>query len=94
MQREKTTLHQKFLEFFSRDELEDIVKNSAVVSDNCIIIQTQENFFELSIDIGKKLDIYCNNNSNAIERKLSKDEFLKLYKVSPLMEMHYINIDE
>ena len=91
---EKIDLHQRFSDVFANEELEDIIKAAMVVTEKCIIISTEDNFFELSADIGDKLDIYCDSNKNDTQVQLTKDEFIKLYKSSPLMEMQHINIDD
>lgn len=94
MSNEKIELHQRFLDTFTIDELNDIIDNATVVTQNCIVISTEDNFFELSADIGDTLDIYCDSNKNDTGRQLTKDEFMKLYKNSPLMKMQHINVDE
>jgi len=75
----------KFLNVFSKEELKDIMDNATSISADCIVIVTENNFFELSADIGDELDIYCDEHNNSSARKLSKDEFMKLYKSSPLI---------
>jgi hypothetical protein len=91
---EKIIFNQKFLEVFSEDELNDIINNATVITKNCIIISTEDHFFELSADRGDTLDIYCDSNINDTNKQLTKDEFMKLYKKSPLVEMQHINVDE
>ncbi len=86
--------HQRFLDIFTIAELNDIVDNAMVVTQNRIIISTKDNFFELSADMGDSLDIYCNDNKNNTGSQLTKEEFMKLFKSSPLMEMPHINIGE
>jgi len=83
-----------FLTKFTDEELSDIVEDAMVIAKNCIIINTTNNFFELSVDSENKLDIYCNSNENDTEQQLTKDEFMKLYKDSPLKELHHIKVDE
>ena len=61
---------------------------------NHIIISTKDNFFELSADMDDSLDIYCNDNKYNTGSQLTKEEFMKFYKNTPLMEMPHINIDE
>jgi len=91
---DKIQFHKRFLDIFTDKELNVIVNNATVVTENCIMINTTNNFFELSADIGGKLYIYCNSNENDTEQQLTKDEFMKLYKSSPLLEMKHINIDD
>ncbi len=91
---DKIQFHKRFLDIFTDKELNDIVNNATVVTENCIMINTINNFFELSADIGDKLYIYCNSNENVTEQQLTKDEFMKFYKSSPLLEMKHINIDD
>jgi len=94
MLEEKIDLHQRFLDVFTDEELEDIIENAMVITENCIMINTKDYFFELSSDIRDKLDIFCYNSINSSEGKLTKIEFIKLYKSSLLMEMQHINIDD
>jgi len=94
MPNDKIEFHQRFLDNFTIDELNDIVDNAMVVTQNCIIISTEDNFFELSADIGDTLDIYCDSNKDDTDKKLTKDEFMKLYKNTTLMKMQHINVDE
>ncbi len=94
MQDNKIKLHQRFLEIFTEEELKDIIEHSMIVTEKYIIIQTEDNFFELSVNADGKLDIYCDANKNDTQIYLTKDEFMKLYKSSPLMEMQHINVDD
>ena len=94
MSNKNIEFHQRFLDTFTIDELKDIVDNATVVTENSIIISTEDNFFELSADIGDSLDIYCDSNKNDTNMQLTKDEFMQLYKKSPLIKMQHISIDE
>ena len=84
----------KFLNVFSKDELKDIMDNATSISADCIVIATENNFFELSADMGDELDIYCDEHNNSSARKLLKDEFMMLYKSSPLMGTLKLSINE
>lgn len=84
----------KFLNVFSKEELKDIMDNATSISADCIVIATENNFFELSADMGVELDIYCDEHNNSSARKISKNEFMKLYKSSPLMGTVKISINE
>ena len=86
--------HQKFLDAFTLEELEDISNHATAIGPDCIVVTTEENFFELSADIGEELDIYCNNNTTYEGRKLTKVEFMELYKSSPTQELNVMAIDE
>ena len=44
--------------FFTKDELAMILENADVITDNSIILNTKEFFFEINI-IDDKLSIYC-----------------------------------
>lgn len=90
----KINFHPNFLELFSKDELEDIVENAISVSKDCIVIITKDYFFELSADVGESLNIYCDDNTCNKDQKLTKDEFMKLYKKSILLKCQDVNIDE
>jgi len=94
MSNERIEFHQNFLDTFTIDELNAIVDDATVVTQNCIVISTEDNFFELSATNGNHLDIYCDNNKYDANRQLTKDEFMKLYKNSPMMKIHNININE
>ena len=94
MLKQDTKTHSKFLKVFNRDELNDIIDNATVVTESCIIISTEDNFFELSAYLDGNLDVYCNDNKDGTSKQLTKDEFMKLYKNSPSMELEHIIIDE
>lgn len=83
----------KLLKVFSEDECNAIVDSATVVTETCIIISTEDNFFELSGGEGNRVNIYCNSSKNNIDNQITKDAFLKLFKNSPLMEMQHINVD-
>lgn len=89
----KIEFHQRFLDTFTIDELNDIVDNAMVVTQNSIIISTEDNFFELSPGSGDSLDIYCDSNKNDTNKQLTKDEFMTLYKGSESVEIPHINVD-
>ncbi len=80
-----------FLNFFTTEEMVEIVENSIVISDYTIIIMTNKYFFELSV--GNKLDIYCREDEGGNEKQLQKDEFLHLLKNNSSIEVQHINID-
>lgn len=90
----KIVVNSKFLKVFSEDELEDIMDNATSISADCIVIATENNYFELSADVGDELDIYCDEHNNSSARKLLKDEFMKLYKNSPLMDTVKLSLNE
>jgi molecular chaperone DnaK (HSP70) len=94
MSNEKIEFHQRFLDTFTIDELNDIIENAMVVTKNSIIISTEDNFFELSANESDTLDIYCDSNKDDTNKQLTKDEFMKLYKDSSLIEMQHINVDD
>lgn len=83
--------NKNFLNFFTQKEMEDIVDTSTVVSDNTIVVDTKDYFFELSV--GKEsLEIFCYQDSE--EKYIDKDEFMKLYKSSLSIEIQHICVDE
>jgi len=94
MPNKNSKLHQIFSDTFTLDELNDICDNATVVTQITIMLSTKDNFFELSADGSDKLNIYCNNNHDSTEKQLTKDEFMKLYKESSLVDIHIINVDE
>lgn len=94
MKNEQMKFHQNFEGIFTNEELEDIVENATVVTENSIVLSTEDNFFELSLGIGDSVDIYCDSNNDDTNKQLTKDEFMKLYKNSPSMQMKHIIIDE
>ena len=94
MKNNQIVFHPYFLDVFTVKELEDIIKYATVVTKKCIVIATEDYFFELSADIGNKLDIYCDRNKNGTQQKVTKDEFIKLYKISPLLKVEHIHLDE
>lgn len=94
MLKEKINIHQRFIDVFTDEELEDIVENAVVVTNNCIVINTKDYFFELNIDYKEEVDIFCYNSVESSENNLSKLEFMKLYNSNNKEDMDIINIDE
>jgi len=84
----------KFLDSFTKEEMKDIVDNATVVIENCIMINTKDYFFELSIDNNEEVDIFCYSSVDSSENKLSKLEFIKFYKSNQIEEIDIINIEE
>jgi len=76
--------------FFTKDELAMILENADVITDNSIILNTKEFFFEINI-IDDKLSIYCYFNKE--ELYISKDKFFKLYNENDIENLEIINID-
>lgn len=79
----KIQLNSKFIKLFDKAQLKDIVKHASLLSQDCIVIATNTYFFELSADRGNEIEIYCDEYSNITGRKLSKDNFMCMYKCSP-----------
>ena len=77
-------------QFFTKDELAMILENADVVTDNSIILNTKEYFFEINI-INNKLSIYCYSSKE--ELYISKDKFFKLYHENDIKDLEIINID-
>lgn len=50
--KERIVFNDKFLKVFTEDELQDIVDSAVSFSTDCIVISTDDNFFELSADRG------------------------------------------
>ncbi|UFH58482.1 hypothetical protein [Sulfurovum mangrovi] len=94
MEENKIILNSKFLKVFSEDELKDIIDNATSISADCIVIAIENNYFELSADVDDELDIHCDEHNNSSARKLSKDEFMRLYKSSPLMGTVKLSLNE
>jgi hypothetical protein len=90
----KIDFHQRFLDAFTTKQLEDIVNYATFVGKNCIVIVTEDYFFELSADIGDRLDIYCESNKDNKSIPLTKEEFLELYRSSPIAKVEHMCIDE
>ena len=93
MSNEEIEFHQMFLDTFTKEEFKDIIRNAMVTTENVIIISTEKNFFELSANMGSELNIYCDSNNDDTKMQLTKDEFMKLYKDSPLIDMQHISAD-
>ena len=91
---EPIELHQRFNDTFTFDELKEILDRASVISDYSILISTKKYFFELSADIGNSLDIFCYDNENHSEKKLTKEEFIKLYQISLVQTMDCIILDD
>jgi len=90
---ESDKFYQSLLDNFTKEELQNIINDASVIAENCIIISTQDIFFELSL-CKSNLDIYCFNNEDNTEGALTKIEFMKLYKNNKIEEMHFIFLDE
>jgi len=88
------TLNPKFYQVFSQEELDTISQNATALSHDVIVIATDEYFFELSADVGEELEIYCDNYSDNTARTLNKEEFLKLYQSSPLLDVVDVEMEE
>ncbi|MDQ7060406.1 MAG: hypothetical protein Q9M43_04500 [Sulfurimonas sp.] len=84
----------KFLKLFNEIELRDIVKSASAYGNDCLVVTTEDYFFELSADIGNEVEIYCENNTSFEANKLSKEEFLHLYKTSPLSKLSCLSVKE
>ena len=82
------------MDLFSADELEDIIANAISFSADCIVIATNTHFFELSADMGQKLNIYCDEHNSNTAKKLTKDEFIKLYNSGTLMNSEQVTMNE
>jgi hypothetical protein len=76
--------------FFTNAEMMMILENADVVTDDTIILNTKEHFFELNVT-DDKLSIYCCSNKD--ESYISKDEFLKLYNENDIENIKIISID-
>ena len=85
------TSNKKFLNFFTNEEMIEIENNAMVISDNCIIITTKKYFFELSV--GESLEIFCMNEIDNSEDTITKDNFIKLFKKSIVVDMPIIEVD-
>lgn len=83
--------NKKFLDFFTQKEMENIVDASTAISDNSIIVDTQNYFFELSVN-NKNIEIFCYTNEGK-EKYIDKDEFMQLYKNSTMQKIQHICID-
>lgn len=83
--------NKKFLNFFTKKEINEIVDASIAISDNTIIVDTEYYFFELSVG-PESLEIFCYTESE--EKYIDKYEFMKLYKNSSYHEMQHICIAE
>jgi len=87
-------LNPKFHNTFSSKELETLINDATASSYDTIVIATEDYFFELSSDRGEELEIYCDEHSNSSNRILSKEEFLKLYPSSKMLEVVNLEMDE
>jgi len=91
----KELFHPKFFEVFNEDELKEIYEKACCGGYECYVIFNEKYFFELSADIGEKLDIYCDECENYENGEiLDRDEFLKRLRAYPPREVKCITIDE
>jgi hypothetical protein len=88
-----TNFNQKFLDIFTKKEFNEIVANTSLLAEDCIILLTEAYFFELSADIGETLKIYCIDNETDVGKLLTKEQFLTLYKKSKPVEPLRMVID-
>jgi|GEM_PF-2029080 len=87
-------LDPKFHDIFSDDELLEILHKAMAYSEKVIIITTEQNFFELSADLGDSLEIYADFHGNLDSgRVLDKETFLYLLRSSPPMEAQTFTVD-
>jgi len=94
MKNNKQKLNKIFYNNFTSNELEEILKIAYGVSEDRIYIIFEDYTFNLYIKDGK-LNIYCDDNDNISNSKIiSKDEFIKLYKPSLLVEIVEFEINE
>jgi len=95
MQEIITQLDAKFLEFFTQKELEEILEAASVYSKECIVIFTQKYFFELSADMGSKLELYYDHNyKNGVGGLLTKEEFLSLLRSDTIQKACIVSVKE
>jgi len=78
----KPKFNQKFYDTFTKDELDIVLSYSFLVGYDCIVINTELYFFELSADVKDILDIYYDCTKSDANGILTKDEFLKLLQSS------------
>ncbi|MEA3552937.1 MAG: hypothetical protein U9R39_00895 [Campylobacterota bacterium] len=90
MDNKEQIFNKKFLNFFTQKEMEDIVGDSTAISDNSIVVDTKNYFFELSVS-DKNIEIFCYADEK--ERYIDKDEFMTLYKSSTTQNMKHICIE-
>jgi len=90
----KIKLKQKFYDTFTKNELNTIFHLSFLIGDDCIVINTKQYFFELSINKADKLIIYYSSNDNLSDDGiLTKEKFLELLQTSSKEKIKYLQID-
>lgn len=91
MENIESIFNKKFLDFFTQKEMMDIMAVSTAISDNSIILDSKNYFFELSVS-DKNIEIFCYTDKGK-EKYIDKDEFMKLYKNSTMQKIQHICID-
>jgi len=87
-------LDSKFHDVFREDELIEILDKATTYSEKVIVIITEQNFFELSADLGEKLEIYGDFHGTPNSGKiLDKETFLHLLRSSPPAEVQTFTFD-
>ena len=78
--------NEKFLKFFSKEELEEILSKASIYSEDVIYLNLDCGDIEISADIKDEIDIWFLDN-NFQEKILSKEELLDLIKKCEKKEM-------
>jgi hypothetical protein len=92
----KKIYHPNFFELFDIKELEELYAKSSLCTYECCVIYNEKYFFELSADMGKDIEIYCDElfADYKTGEILQKAEFLKRLRAYPLQKAEFININE
>ena len=84
--------NEKFLKFFSNDELQKILEKASIYCENVIYVSLDCGDIEISADIKEEIDIWFLDN-NFQEKILSKDELLELITKCEKKEIECFVVD-
>ena len=85
-------MNEKFLKFFSNEELQKILEKASIYSEDIIYLNLDCGDIEISADIKEEINIWFLDN-NLQEKILSKEELLDLIKKCEKKEMKFIVVD-
>lgn len=82
------------MEFFSEEELIEIMQRTPILSYSCILINTEKYFLELSSDIKDEIELYYIENNGNEGGIIDKKTFFELLRESSPVKIKCITIDE
>ena len=88
-------VHKNFFKFFSKNQMQEILKKAFIVDDTFIFIITTKHYFTLYADAEKGVEIFYDEKSeNSEEKKTDKELFLKLLGKSLKAKIQCVEVRE